>query len=293
MGPTINNPASRLPRVLVATTCCWFIAASASVNLSAGVLVVETSRPYRRGADVTTTTLRIEANRLSLDRNGPEGHETILFVAKPLTVRVVHHREKFYRELSEQSSKALRQGLQEARAAMRKRADDELKRLPPEQRKEVEASIQARLRASPETPPAAPPSAVEYTKVWSGERAGEWKCDRYEGRVDGEKVWDACVVSWTRAGVTREESALLLNAIETLESLHLLGGYSAADMKSGKDAKGSGYTGIAVQRVRLQADRPVQVFEVQRMERREFTGEDFAVPPGYQKRVVLMMSPGP
>ncbi len=279
-------------RALVATTCCWLITAVGSFALWAGVLLVETRRPFRRGAHVTTTTLRIEPGRVSIDKNGPEGRETILFHAQPLMVHVVNHDEKFYRELGEQSLGALRQGLQETRAALRRRAGHELQRMSPEQRKQMQASIKVRLRPSATDSGGARQPAPEYTQVWSGEQVNRWKCDRYEGRVDGEKVWDACVVTWARLDVTPEEVAAFDKAIETLESLHLLDGYALLDIKSKQDAKASSYAGIPIQRVRLRAEAPAEVFEVQELEHREFTDADFLPPAGYKKRTVLMMSPG-
>ncbi len=279
-------------RALVATTCCWLITAAGSAALWAGVLLVETRKPFRRGADVTTTTLRIEPARVAIDKRGPEGRETILFHTEPLMVRVVNHGDKFYREFDEQSLKGLRQGLRETQAAMRRRADDELQRMSPEQRKRMQASIKARLRSSATDSSGAARPAPEYTKVWSGEQVNRWQCDRYEGRVDGEKVWDACVVTWARLDVTPEEVAAFDKAIETLESLHLLDGYALLDIKSEQDAKASSYAGIPIQRIRLRAERPAGVFEVQELEHREFTDVDFSPPPGYQQRTVLMMSPG-
>ena len=285
----IMGNALRLRRSLMAAICCSLAIASGNPAAWAGVLVVETSRVYRRGAEITTTTLRVEPQRLSLDRIGPDGHETILFEAAPLTLRIVNYEGKFYRDLGEQSVQALHQGLEETRAAVRRRADEELRSLSPEQRKQMRVSVEARLSTSSTSPHVALPSLPTYTKVWSGEQAGPWRCDRYEGRVDGERVWDACVVPWARTGLAPEESTLLLSAIETLENLYLLGGFSLGHMRSTKDAKKDGYPGIPVQRVRLQADRPAEVFEVQELERQEFTDEDFAVPTGYERRAVLMM----
>ena len=278
-------------RALVAITCCWLITAAGSAALWAGVLLVETRRPFRRGAHVTTTTLRIEPGWVSIDKNGPEGRETILFHAEPLMVRVVNHEERFYREFGEQSLGALRKGLQQTRAAMRRRAGDELKRMSPEQRKQMQASIKARLHSPATDSGGAPQPAPVYTQVWSGEQVNRWECDRYEGRVDGEKVWDACVVTWARLDVTPGELAAFDEAIETLESLHLLDGYALADIKSKRDAKARGYAGIPIQRIRLRAERPAEVFEVQELEHREFTDADFSPPAGYQQRTVVMMSP--
>ena len=74
---------------------------------------------------------------------------------------------------------------------------EQMKNMPPEARKRMEATMQGRGMPGG----AGVAARTEYKKVGT-DKVGKWTCDKYEGTRDGEKVAELCTVAPATLGFT-------------------------------------------------------------------------------------------
>ena len=271
---------------------CLLVAPAFVQVAAAGVWILEAGTDFRTGAPLVRK-MRLEAGRASIEIQDAESHQTILYEASPKRVRMVDHKQRFFREFDAKGLATLEAQLSGAREELRRRADERLSRMTQEQRRAMEESMRKRVRgeAGARTPENGG-GEMQFTQVWSGESVNEWTCDKYEGRVNGQKFWDVCAVPWNRLDSERAGFTILRDVVSYLRGLGLWRAGSLIEPGPADWKERKFYPGLPVQRIRYQNDRPVELLEIREIEQREFSDSDFEVPSDYMERAVLLLAPG-
>lgn len=265
--------------------------ATAFVQMAAaGVWLVEAGTDFRTGAPLVRN-IRLDAGRVSIEIRDAKQHHTIIYQSAPKMVWMVDHEQRFYRILSDESLATLTKQLSAVRKEMSRRADEQLANMTEQQRRALTQSMKGRAASQPGAKPPAGVAETVFTQAWQGESVNGRTCDKYEGRRDGRKVWDICAVPWNRLDVERSDFAVLAELIEYLVTLQLWSQGAVMEPGPADWKKRKLYPGLPVQRIRYANDRPIEVFEVLEMERREFSASDFEIPKDYMEREVLLFAP--
>ncbi|HUG80945.1 MAG TPA: hypothetical protein VML01_04730 [Bryobacterales bacterium] len=276
-------------QVVARIACCalgiFFVQIAA-----AGVWIVEAGTDFRTGAALART-MRLEAGRASIEIRDATRHQTIIYQSAPKRVWMVDHEQRFYRVLGDENLATLTKQLSGVREEMGRRAGEQLANMSEQQRSELSQSMKGRAAAQPEAAPSAGVTETEFTQAWQGESVNGRTCDKYEGSRNGQKVWDVCAVPWNRLDVERSDLVALEELIEYLVILRLWSAGAVIEPGPADWKERKLYPGLPVQRIRYANDRPIEVFEIREMERREFSASDFEPPSGYMERAVLLFSP--
>jgi hypothetical protein len=257
---------------------------------SAGVWLVETGTDFLTGAPLAST-IRLDAERASIEIRDAKQHQTIIYQSSPKKVWMIDHEQRFYRVLGDESLTTLRKRLSGVQKEMRRRADEQLADMTEEQRRALADAMKKRSDDQAGGMPPGDAFEAEFTQVWKDESVNGRKCEKYEGRRNGRKVWDVCAVPWNRLDVDRADFAALGEVIAYLSTLRLWSEGSVIEPGPVNWKEQKLYPGLPVQRIRYANDRPVEVFEVREIERREFSSADFEVPRDYMEREVLWLAP--
>ena len=88
---------------------------------AAGVWILEAGTDFRTGAPLVRK-MRLEAGRASIEIRDAKSHQTILYEASPKRVRMVDHKQRFFREFDEKGLATLEAQLGGVREELRRRA---------------------------------------------------------------------------------------------------------------------------------------------------------------------------
>jgi hypothetical protein len=270
-------------------------------SLAGGVRIVETRRPIA-GGEETTTTMRADENRAEVHTENGSERYTVNFWRQPGVLWFVDHQRQFYREMSRETLAAMTDNLQRLLESMREAARRPPKKPSFQQEGKQPPQYPFFLDPAPGSPAHPPPTELKmspaaplsFVKIWSGEQVNGWPCDRYEGHANGEKVWDVCVAGWKELGIRRAEFAILDDLVKFWRDSYLPGSNFALEIGPQDWQQKKAYPGLPVQRILVRDGKPAELFEVREIAREEFSATDFAPPPGYQKRVIVMFdNPAP
>jgi len=289
-SPTLRPCHGVLRRQVVAQIACCALGIFFVQIAAAGVWIVEGGTDFRTGAPLLRN-MRLEAGRASIEIRDATQHHTIIYQAAPKRVWMVDHGQRFYRVLGDENLATLTKQLSGVREEMGRRADKQLASMTEQQRRELTQSMKGRAAAQPGATPSAGVAETEFTQAWQGESVNGRTCDKYEGSRDGRKVWDVCAVPWNRLDVERSDFAALDELIAYLVTLRLWNEGAVIEPGPADWKERKLYPGLPVQRIRYANDRPIEVFEIREMERREFSASDFEPPSDYMERAVLLFSP--
>jgi hypothetical protein len=203
-------------------------------------------------------------------------------------MRMLDFSNNTYREMTEQDVKQMGDSM----AQMRQMMEEKLKNMPPQQRQMVEQMMKQKMGAAmPGAGPAVSP--VVYAKVASGQSVRQWTCDKYEGKRDGQKVWEVCTVDFNQFGVQPSDMRIFQQMADMFKSLAPQG---AEDMfKIGFDDQQSDqdFQGVPVERLSFRNGAPHEKFEITEVTRQDIDDALFEVPQGFRKvEMPQMKMPG-
>ncbi len=120
---------------------------------------------------------------------------TMIFDGTAQVMRTIDDDAKTYTEMSKADMDKMSAQMSGAMAQMQ----EQMKNMPPEARKRMEAAMQGRgMRHAGGGGATAP---TEYKKIGT-DKVGKWTCDKYEGTRSGEKVSELCTVAPATLGFT-------------------------------------------------------------------------------------------
>lgn len=237
----------------------------------AGVLIVSDHRSLVDPADKETSTVYLERDRLRVETKGPEGEQIVIFRKDRQLFWVVDKKEGTYFEMTKESLRKMKEGIEEQMKGVREMMAEQMKNLSPEERKMLE-----QMGARPMV--MEPPKPV-YRKVSSGVKVGHWKCDKYEGFQGREKIEEVWATDFKELGLSPED----FRPMEEMQkfSKSLSGGAETAKPRGWQEDQG--YPGLPVREVSFLHGRMDEEMEVREISRQNFPPSLFELPKGLKK----------
>lgn len=245
-------------------------------SLSAeGVVIVEQHGPAQSQAN-SATKIQVEGNRLFIDTQHDGKRQGIVFLGDTKVMRMLDFEKKTYREMTQEDFERMADSMKEMRAKM----DEQFKNMPPKQREMIEKMMKQKMGAMPGAQSSSP---VVYTKVASGQSVRQWKCDKYDGTRDGEKVWEVCAVDFAQFGVQPSDLRVFESMAEMFKSMAPPGMDNLFKIGFEAQQKDQGFSGVPVERISYRDGKPDQKFEITEVTRQDIDDALFEVPQGFRK----------
>jgi hypothetical protein len=259
------------PRYTAALSAAMMLSAVAA-QAASGILIAQ-KITSSTGA-VSTHQIQIEKTRMRAESAGPTGRkQTMIFDGSAQVMRTVDDDAKTYTEMTKADFERLGGQMAGAMAQMQ----EQMKNLPPEARKRMEAAMQGRGMPGTAT------ARTEYKKVGT-DKVGKWTCDKYEGTRDGEKTTELCTVSPTTLGFAPEDFEVTKQMAEFFAKLVPQG---ADQMFRIGSTTANGFAGLPVRTVIFRNGAPSMTSEITDASRQNFPDAIFAPPAGYEKRDMM------
>jgi hypothetical protein len=221
-------------------------------------------------AGSVVSQIQLEPNRARTEVTDPSGRRQIVIFDGALdTLLIVDPANKRYTEVTRADAARLGGMVQGAMAMMQ----EQLARMPPEQRKAMEAKMGA-LMGPLATASTARPT---FKRVGTGQ-AGTWTCERYDGYLDAKKISEICTVSPQALGATAADFAVLARMVDFVRVMVP----QLADQLVGVGTPEAGFSGIPVRMMSSIGPTPSTV-EVTEVRRETFADALFTVPAGFER----------
>jgi Domain of unknown function (DUF4412) len=236
----------------------------------AGLMMVYEQESYGRPGK-EATTVYMDKDRMRTETKGGSADQVFIFRGDKKLYWLIDNRDRTYMEISREDLKELKGKMDEANRTL----DEQMKNMPPEQRKMVEAMMKDRM---PKQPP-----RTEYKKVASGVKVNRWVCDQYDGIVGREKKEEVWTADPGQFDLRPEEVQVFDSLREFSEEFSKQGmPFYRIEMEKGK--KGSDYTGVPVRMIRFSHGKKVERMELTEAQRKEVAPSMFELPAGYKKK---------
>lgn len=234
-----------------------------------GILLVQ----QVTGADTSVTSeVRLEADRLRTEVADPSGRsQVVIFDGTKDVIVIVDEANRRYTELNREQAARMGTAMQGAMAMMQ----EQLAKMPPEQRRMMEEKMGGMMAAMAGTAKAATPV---YKRVGTGQ-VGRWSCDRYDGFVDGEKTAELCTVAPEVLGFAMADFQVLTKMTEFVQAMLP----QLADQFVGFGTDAQGFEGLPVQAVTTM-NGTTTTMELTDVRRETFDDALFEVPSGYTRQ---------
>jgi hypothetical protein len=247
------------------------------VQQAAANVVVTMNETRADGRPPTDVKIYLEPDRMRVTPS--QGGGGAIWRDDKKAFWVIDDKNKSYTEITPESMKAVRQGMDQ----MRQQMQEQLKAMPEAQRRQMEERMGQHLGQGGER------ERVSYVKTASGKSVGKWRCDEYEQRVGAAKRQELCVATLKELGLASDD-------VRALKSLY--GSAGLGDMGGGRGTqpmdiealwKAAGGEVLPVRVVDFDGDKKRSETVMKSVERTSIPPATFEVPAGYQKQE---MGPG-
>jgi hypothetical protein len=246
---------------------------AAASEAADGILIAQ--KVTSASGTVRTSQIEIAKTRMRAESEGAGGHKMkIVFDGTAQVMRTIDDDAKAYTEMSKADLDKMSEQMSGAMAQMQ----EQMKNMPPEARKRMEAAMQGRG-----VPGGGATAPTEYKKIGT-DKVGRWTCDKYEGTRSGEKVSELCTVPPATLGFTPADFEVTKQMSEFFAKLVPQGGDQM--FKIGSPAT-NGFSGLPVRTVIFRNGAPSLTSEITDASRQNFPDSIFAVPAGYTKRDLM------
>jgi len=256
--------------------------AALPVAAHAGLVITNEHKRLDGSEKPSTTTISLEGGNFRADIGGDHPMITIFDGKQMVTA---DPEKKTYRAMTEEDVKALAAKSAEARkkareglSANRARMEEAMKKMSPEQRKQMEAML---AQAGEEGPSAkAQRPEVKYAATGEKRSVAGHRCEVYKEMCEGKLRAETCFIPWSAGVVTKAD----LGSFQKLEEFMkpLTGGLGETRqgfMKSALDAPGI----PAWTRHVDGSGKPTSEDQLVAVKRTSVPTSQFAVPAGYTK----------
>ena len=260
------------PRQTLAALSAAMILSAAATEAADGILIAQ--KTTSSTGTTTTHQSQIEKTRMRAETDGGGGRKTtMIFDGTAQVMRTIDDAAKSYTEMTKADMEKMSAQMAGAMTQMQ----EQMKNMPPEARKRMEAMMAGRGAA------AGPTAPTEYKKVGT-DKVGKWTCDKYEGTRNGEKVSELCTVAPGSLGFTAGDFEVTKQMAEFFSKLMPQG----ADQmfRVGSNAPNA-FSGLPVRTIIFRNGAPSFTSEITDVSRQNFPDSLFTVPAGYTKRDMM------
>jgi hypothetical protein len=187
------------------STLATFAATALALAAQAGVVLTGEHKTLDGSIPAFTYTLSYDKDKVRMESSNTPGNAFIYRADKGL-FWMVDANQKSYSEMTRQDL----EGLANTMDAAMKQMQEQLAKLPPEQRKMMEDMMKQNM------PGAGSQSKATYKKIGSG-KIGAWACDKYESWRDGEKTAEICLADPKAVGFTDADFNALKDMLKPFE----------------------------------------------------------------------------
>jgi hypothetical protein len=248
----------------------------AATKAADGILIAQ--KTTNASGTVTTHQIEIEKTRMRAESDAVGGRKTkMVFDGTAQVMRTIDDEAKTYTEMSKADMDRMGAQMSGAMAQIQ----EQMKNMPPEARKRMEAAMQGRGASAGASAGAVAPT--EYKKTGT-DKVGKWNCDRYEGTRNGEKVSELCTVPPATLGFTPGDFEVTRQMAEFFSKLVPQGGDQMFRIGS---PEANGFAGLPVRTVIFRNGALSLTSEITDASRQSFPDSIFAVPAGYTKRDMM------
>lgn len=220
------------------------------------------------GKERITHTTYIEKDRMRADVKGKEEEMTFIFRSDKEVFWSIDQKKKSYFEITKGDRAQMKRRMEEGMKMM----EENLKNLPPEERKRVEEMWKG--KSAPEGPKRL------YKKVKSGEKVNQWLCDKYEVYEGNKKVEEVWATDGKKIGLKPEE----LKVMEDMGDFfsEITKDFSSRFYQVRREEK-EGFSGIPVKIIGYEKGKRTFAMELKEVKREEMMANLFELPKGYKK----------
>jgi len=237
--------------------------------INADVVMTSTQENYDGEEEITVKTY-IGPKAVRTEAVGTDTDHIFIFREDKDLYWVIDNKKKTYMEITGEDMKKINQQMEQARKAY----EEQMKNLPPEQRKMIEKMMKDKMPTSvPE---------IEYKKIGSGVKVNHWTCDRYDGYSDGVKVEEVWTVDWKNLGLSPEDFSVLLSMSNFFRKFPQAG-FKFIKVSSEKEVK-TGYPGIPVKMIDYSDGKKKSKMEIVKIEKKDVEYSLFELPGGLKKK---------
>ncbi len=239
-----------------------------------GVVIAQT---VTTNGKPTTSEVHVTQQRMRADIDSPNGRQTVIFDGPKQLLYIINTARKSYVEMTKADADQFGAQL----SGMMAQAAKMLESMPPAQRAQMEAMMKG--RGAQIGGPAAKP---EYHKGGT-QKVGQWTCDVYEMRIEGQRSGEVCTVSPQALGFTPADFAVTRQMAEFMRGMSA----QAADnmFQIGRPDE-QGFSGVPVRRVSTVLGREV-ITEVTGTRRQDVPDSMFVVPMDFTKQAMGALGP--
>lgn len=254
-----------------------------------GITIVTESTDAR---GTTTATMQLDGDHLRVDSEGKPGPHgaggphTAIFDAGAHKFYVLQPERKAYIEMSPEKIGEMRGAADAQMAAARAQMEAQMKNMPPEQRKQVEAMM-ARRGAPGGAAPALPD--LSFAATGQHGKFNGIACDMYNVTNAGKMFEIDCIAPWGSLGLTKADFAVFQKFAEAFAAT--MG--SPAASAAGTHQQLHRYPGFPIVRTRTAGDGSKREETVKSIKKGSIDSAVFAIPAGYQKADITSMGHGP
>lgn len=183
---------------------------------------------------------------------------------------IINQTDKNYLQMTRQDLQSMTNTISE----VMKQMESQISALPPEQRAIAESMMKNSINNQ---------SAVQYKKVESNLKIGNWTCDKYIGVLNNVKTVEVWVTDWKNLGIQKSEYDALASMAQFFSQFaKKIGDF----FKPGFGTDKSGYEGLPIKMITYVSGKPA--FETNVKEIKMVSPDEslFSVPDGFTKRAI-------
>lgn len=194
--------SSNTPRLSTLVVATLLVAAPAFAGLD-----VKT-RTVGDGAESGSSRMRTQGNWLRIDTVAPpsgQGETSMLFNADEEVLYIVRHGDRSYVEIDKDFARALGEKMADAQKMMQA----QLEKMPPQQRAMMEKMMKSGAMPFPKPGETKKRAPLDARPTGEGDTVGGTACSIYALSRGGESRGDVCVATWSAAGITAADIAVV------------------------------------------------------------------------------------
>lgn len=238
--------------------------------LSAGVYIEGTDN-NRMQNEKNATKIYVEKDRLRVETGGSDENMVIIFREDKNLFWMLDTDKKEYREMTKDDIKQMKAKIDEGMKQMQ----EQLKNLPPEQRKMMEQMMPAHMNIKKIERPV-------FTKKETNIKIKKWNCSHYIGEINGKKTEEVWTADWDQLGIKSDELKVFRGMGEFFSSL----APDMSDMFNIGDKefeKNGGFAGMPVKSIDYEEGKIFSEFEIEEISNKDFKTSLFEIPAGFNK----------
>jgi hypothetical protein len=230
-----------------------------------GVVIVmnETS-----GGQTTQSRMQLDRTHVRAEVRDQGQQMAVIYDSGAQVMRLLDLRNRTYKEMTQKDMQQIGGALAQVQ--------EQLKNLPPEQRKMMEEMMKGR-GGMPGMPGAAP-ARITYKRTGSS-KVGQWACTTYDGFRGSEKVAEICAAE-SGFDLTPADFQVVQQLAQFMTSIapqqmEQIATYGTVDSQ--------GFAGFPVRRVMFRNGKPESTSELAQLSREAIPASTFAIPDGFKR----------